>query len=330
MKHEAIDFVITWVDGNDPAWQQEKQKYTAGNADVRANRYRDWDQLQYWFRAVEKYAPWVNKIHFVTWGHVPEWLDVNNPKLNIVKHTDFIPQEYLPVFNSTAIEVHLHRIPGLSQQFVYFCDDYYLLQPCKPTDFFKNGKPVDMAELTPIQPHHEEMYYYHLYNDYSLYRPYARHTLLLPKIFKFFNLKYGSIAFKNLMHIAAHNIYFRARHVCIPLLKSTLETLWQMHGERLEKTARSRFREMTNNSAYVFRGYQFVTGNFYPRKIKSIVLQTNNTVATKKIIESGKYKFICLSDVSDVESFASDKIAINASFDKVFPERCSFERQDKF
>lgn len=326
MKHAAIDFVITWVDGNDPAWQQEKAKYSATGADVRANRYRDWDQLQYWFRAVEKYAPWVNKIHFVTWGHVPEWLNVSNPKLNIVKHTDFIPAEYLPVFNSTAIEVHLHRIPGLSQQFVYFCDDFFLTQPCEPTDFFKNGKPVDMAELTPILPHGGEMYYYHQYNDYSIYRPYVTNKLLVKNFFKFFNLCYGSVAFKNLMNLAAHNIYFSSRHVCIPLLKSTMEKLWQEHGKILEGTACSRFRQNTNNSLDAVRGYQFVTGNFRPRRIKHAILHTDNTVQTKKTIECGAYKFICLSDESSEESFESDKEAINASFHKVFPERCSFER----
>lgn len=326
MRHDAIDFVITWVDGNDPAWQQDKAKYSAVGADVRANRYRDWDQLQYWFRAVEQYAPWVNKIHFVTWGHVPAWLDVNHPKLNIVKHSDFIPEEYLPVFSSNAIEVHLHRIPGLSQQFVYFCDDFYLMQPCKPTDFFKNGKPVDMAELISVLPHQEEMYFYHEYNDYSIYRQHVTAKRLLKNIFKFFNLGYGSIAFKNLIHIAAHNICFQSRHVCIPLLKSTMEELWQLHGQTLAKTARSRFREITNNSLDMVRGYQFVTGNFCPKKIKSMVLQTNNIAPTKQTIERRAYPFICLSDVSDGESFESDKNAINASFDKVFPERCSFER----
>ena len=65
---EKIDFIMTWVDGADPEWLKEKAKYdgttiTTANSEV---RYRDWDNLQYWFRSVEKYAPWVNKIHFVT------------------------------------------------------------------------------------------------------------------------------------------------------------------------------------------------------------------------------------------------------------------------
>ena len=68
MNDNTIDFVITWVDGSSLEWQKEKAKYdknplTLANSSL---RYRDWDQLKYWFRGVEKYAPWVNKIYFVT------------------------------------------------------------------------------------------------------------------------------------------------------------------------------------------------------------------------------------------------------------------------
>lgn len=94
---QEIDFVITWVDGSDDRWQKEKQetrKHLGIVADVddRKERYRDWDNLQYWFRGVEKYAPWVRKIHFVTWGHLPKWLNTDHPKLRVVNHEDFIPR----------------------------------------------------------------------------------------------------------------------------------------------------------------------------------------------------------------------------------------------
>ena len=56
-KDYPIDFVVTWVDGNDPVWQAEKAKYSPDkNADNRNVRFRDWDNMQYWFRAVEKFA----------------------------------------------------------------------------------------------------------------------------------------------------------------------------------------------------------------------------------------------------------------------------------
>ena len=116
-----------------------------GNSEV---RYRDWDTLKYWFRGVEKFAPWVGNIYFVTDDQKPEWLNVDHPKLKWVKHTDFIPKEYLPTFNSHAIFLNLHRIEGISEKFVLWNDDVFLLKDVSPDDFFVNGKPCDYPTLT--------------------------------------------------------------------------------------------------------------------------------------------------------------------------------------
>ena len=92
-----IDIVIPWVDGSDPAWRAERAKYDpSATSDNSEERFRDWDTFRYWFRCIEKNAPWVRTIHFVTWGHLPGWLDPSHPKLHIVNHRDFIPEEYLP------------------------------------------------------------------------------------------------------------------------------------------------------------------------------------------------------------------------------------------
>lgn len=151
---EEIDFVVAWVDGNDPAWQEERSRYTQNVERQKWNdspvRYRDWGLLKYWFRGVEKFAPWVRYIYFVTWGHVPSWLNERNPKLKIIRHDEFIPREYLPTFSSHTIELNLHRIPGLSEQFVYFNDDMYLTKSVSPEVFFKNGIPCDTAVMLPI------------------------------------------------------------------------------------------------------------------------------------------------------------------------------------
>ena len=65
-----IDFVIPWVDSSDPEWLKEKSKYLINSTSLDASeeRYRNWDNLQYQFRGAEKFAPWVNKIHFITRG----------------------------------------------------------------------------------------------------------------------------------------------------------------------------------------------------------------------------------------------------------------------
>ena len=326
---DKIDFVVTWVDGNDPVWQEAKSRYVEAGADIRAARYRDWDQLKYWFRAIEKNAPWVNKIHFVTFGHLPKWLNTDNQKLHIVKHEDFIPKEFLPVFNSTAIEVHLHRIPRLSENFVYFNDDMFIMKSCKPTHFFKKGKPVDMAQLTPIPENSEgELYYYHLYNDYSIYRKYFSKGVFLRHFYKYCNIKYCGGAISNLLNIACKNLYFSSMHFSRPYRKSSFETVWRDYEDILLKTAKSRFRIYSNNSPQLFRGYELITGNFHPERIKGIVLDTRKVDIAKNVIESGKYRLLCLSDNTLDDTFETDKEKINASFEKVFPSKCSYERAE--
>ena len=106
--NSGIDFVVIWVDGNDPQWRQEKNRFSPDEAKFNINdvRYRDWDILHYWFRAVEKYAPWVRKVHFVTCGHVPQWLNLEHPKLHFVKHSDYIDAEFLPTFSANPIELN--------------------------------------------------------------------------------------------------------------------------------------------------------------------------------------------------------------------------------
>lgn len=146
-----IDFVITWVDSNDEKWLEEKRKYKDTNVNNINNvRYRDWDTLKYWFRAVEQNASWVNHIYFITFGHIPAWLNVQHPKLKVIKHADYIPQEYLPTFNSRVIELHMHKIEGLSENFVYFNDDMFLIDKVKPEDFFKNDMPCDSLVFNAI------------------------------------------------------------------------------------------------------------------------------------------------------------------------------------
>ena len=90
IKQEGIDFVITWVDGSDRAWREEKARYdNSGAVDDNEERYRDWEILNYWSLGL-KICALVRKIHFVTWGHLPKWLNTEHPKLNIVRHEDYI------------------------------------------------------------------------------------------------------------------------------------------------------------------------------------------------------------------------------------------------
>lgn len=52
-----IDFVVTWVDMDDPKWQAEFAKYSGKKENTKNGvskaRFRDYGFLKYWFRGIE-------------------------------------------------------------------------------------------------------------------------------------------------------------------------------------------------------------------------------------------------------------------------------------
>ena len=103
MKNDVIDLVLPWVNSRDPLWQAEKNKYDPEHkaSDV---RYESWDNLQYLLRGIEAYMPWVHKVFFITWGHIPEWMNTAYDRLVVVRHEEYIPKIFLPTFNSNVLE----------------------------------------------------------------------------------------------------------------------------------------------------------------------------------------------------------------------------------
>ena len=165
-----IDVVYTWVDGSDPAWQARKARALAGNgwvtevSEQTANhsRYASRDELRYSLRSLHCFAPWVRRIFLVTDDQVPAWLDTDHPDVTVVTHREiFGGTGQLPTFNSQAIESRLHRVPGLSEHFLYLNDDVFLGRPVAPTMFFTPGgltrffpsaAVVDSAPRRPSDP----------------------------------------------------------------------------------------------------------------------------------------------------------------------------------
>ena len=198
--NEKIDFVVTWVDGNDLKWLEEKKKYEK-NARLESNsiiRYRDWELTKYWFRSIEKFAPWVNNIFFVTYGHFPKWLDTSNKKLRIVKHSEFIPNELLPTYNSNTIEMYLNRIEGLEEKFVYFNDDQFLMEEVKPDDFYKKNMPKDALIFNAVSVSKENNIIEHtILNNLELVSKYYEKNKI--RYCKIFNLKYGLNNIRNIL-----------------------------------------------------------------------------------------------------------------------------------
>src|SRR5690625_11964 len=259
-----IDFVIMWVDGNDPEWQAEKDKYDDAKGDKRNIRFRDWDNLQYWFRGVEKFAPWVHKIHFVTWGHTPEWLNTSHPKLNIVKHEDFLDKENLPIFNSRAIEINLHRIPGLQEQFVYFNDDIFITRPVKKVDFFKGGLPRDAAIPNPTPSVSRIGIGSIISNNMEIINTrFDKRKSIIKNFLKWYNPIYGKRMIAVMCMIPwSYFASFATTHIAHSYLKSTFKEVWSEEEKILRKTSRSRFRTKENVNQWLMRYWQLASGNF--------------------------------------------------------------------
>ena len=330
---EQIDFVVTWVDMNDPAWQEEFARYS-GREKTEANgvsdaRFRDYGFLRYWFRGIEKFAPWVRKIHFVTSGQLPEWLDTDNPKLNPVSHKDFIPAEYLPTFNSVVIERFMHRIPGLSDRFVYFNDDFYIIRPVSPERFFRNGLPCDFA-CFQYNPSWSQWYKTLKNNVRIINRHFDKKSVMKEFHDKWFNEEYGSKARMNrLLRHYGKFITLRTHHNAQPYLKETFDEVWEAAGQELRETSGNRFRSVTDYSPELFRTWQICRGNFEPyntyKDTKMFPLMVRPKQAVRTIYEQ-KYSLICLNDNVHIRNYDQLMRKIKDAFESILPEKSSFEK----
>ena len=327
-----IDIVIPWVDGSDPEWQQDFKKYAAletGRDNNTEIRYRDWDNLQYLFRGIEKFAPWVRKVHLITTGQKPKWLNMNAPKLNFVRHEDFIPKESLPTFSVRPIELNLHRIEGLAEQFVYFNDDYFLLRPVRPERFFRKGLPCDMAVLDtlPMGGPRGHM----LMNDVNVVNSHFRKSAVLKAHpWKWLNPIYGSQLMRTLA-LMPFSVFpgFRNHHMPQAFLKSTFREVWDAEEPLLREVSSHRFRDITDVNQYMFRFWQLMSGRFRPVNVTKdscrYTLSDRDIDRLTAAIRTQRRDILVMADSDDVSDFSGMVAQINVAFEAILPEKSSFE-----
>lgn len=330
-----IDFVILWVDGNDPEWQSEKNKYqdkkTSENNAV--NRYRDWGLLPYWFRAVEKYAPWVRKVHFVTWGHLPAFLNLNSPKLHVVRHEEFIPKEYLPTFSSHTIEMNIHRIPGLAEHFVYFNDDMFMLRPFLPEELFRDGLPCTYGGEVPIELIGNIGTWQHAaVNDLGIIN---KHFPKRESVTRF-GKKYIDKSYRwkdNIRTFLLEKLHpdyftgFKNLHAPAAYKKSAFEEVWNAEPEKLNATCHDRFRTSDNVNQWVVLWWQIASGQFSPTVIDNLVsavtIDTIDEIC--EAITKQKHDYICINDPDGEIDYERLAQRLSSSFERILPEKSCFE-----
>lgn len=333
---DKIDFVIMWVDGSDPKWLKEKNKYSETKiaVDDAINRYRDMNLLKYWFRAVEKYTPWVNKIFFITWGHLPKWLNTDNPKLVIVNHQDYIPEQYLPTFNANTIELNLHRIKELSEHFVLFNDDIYVLNPLKEDCFFKDGLPCDHWKENPLEIEKcEDNFFDHILinNQFIINKNFDKKEVIKNNFNKIFNVKYGRRNIRYLMLLKwKYFTGFECPHTANPYLKSVFTEIWEKEYHYMNRTCSNKFRSVMDVNQWVVNWYQMCQGKFSVKNHNEFGryynLKNDNSDLIS-YIQSDKSTIVCINDTDKNLDFDKVTEQLQNVFEDKLPEMSSFEKQ---
>lgn len=330
---KVIDFVVTWVDGNDEKWRLKKAKYdgsinTSKYSMNSEKAYREWGTFKYWFRGVEKFAPWVNKVYLVTDNQKPDWLNINSDKLVLIDHKEIINNEFLPVFSANPIENNIHRIPGLSEHFVFFNDDMYLTAPVSPDDFFSDeGLPKYNTALAPITTERYGTGHFQM-NDMGIITSYFTRKEIL-KNGQFFSPKQGikqivkTLLYRNTKFICG----FWESHLPYPLLKSTFELVWEKESDALNKTSSNRFRDPSDTNVWLFKYWQIASGKYAVGDVNlgSIFYLENADNKLWDTIVSKKFKMMCINDGYNIQN---EELVMNNfinALNSLLPEKSTFE-----
>src|SRR5699024_4635213 len=207
-------------------------------------------------------------------------------------------EQYLPTFSARPIEINLHRINGLANQFVYFNDDMFILKHLKKTDFFKNGKPCDIAAIDiAISP--DDVHGNAKLNSVNIInKHFNKKEVLKSNLLKWYNLKNGRALLRTIL-LTPWKMFtgFYTPHLPNAFLKKTFEEVWENEKKILELTSSHRFRDKSDVTQYLFKFWQLASGEFMPRKNFGRLFKIGSEQkAISQTIENQRCKIICLND----------------------------------
>ena len=162
------DMVWLWVDGSDPVLRREMREKT-GRVEGAQRIASPVEEIRYSIRSYFAHIHWHRGrlVLLTAAGQVPSWMKrfvrwkdlkalspadrlthyAPNPKTGrydmflIVDHKDIAGRT---LFNSTNIEMHLHRIPDASSVMIEWNDDLFAVRDVPSSTFAKDGKLVNL------------------------------------------------------------------------------------------------------------------------------------------------------------------------------------------
>lgn len=223
-----IDAVILWVDGADENHKKKIIPFLKNPEVIRSKKFRtkfdQVDEVKFTIDSILKFAPYIRNIFIVTDNQTPHFLTDNNiknhyNKVSIIDHNIIFAgyEEYLPTFNCRPIETCIFRIPNLAEHFIYFNDDFFLINKTKPEDFFRNGAPVLRGKW---QKFDNDIFYK------KFKKPRVSHKTAQQKA----------------AQIVGFNKYYNFKHTPHPLRKSTFEDFFNTNKDVFIENIKHKFR----------------------------------------------------------------------------------------
>jgi len=316
-----IDIVYTWVNDNDPEWQnslnktikESKDKNTFLESSASQSRYTNRDELKYSLRSICMYANFFRKVFIVTAGQTPEWLSINNSRIQLVNHKEIFPEyDCLPTFNSHAIESRLHHIKGLNEHFIYFNDDFFIGRPISSKLFFEN-----------------EHISYIFYSDSTYIGLNDTNNLDIT----------ADAAAKNNRNLILNEfndtVIEKFLHVPYALRKSILFEIENKFSVHLSKTAKNKFRSITDLSlaSSLYQHYSYHKGLSILGKISHEHINLENKNINDKLDsilslrESQRPDTLCINE-GEKESYniQEENTLVKNFLENYYPIKSEFEK----
>ena len=321
----SIDAVIAWVDGSDPKLLEKRKHFHNSELKEKApgldsTRFSSLNEVSYCILSILKFAPFIRNIFIVTDNQDPKlnkvvqkYFPERVSDINIVDHREIFHgyENYLPTFNSICISNMLWRIKGLSEKFVYFNDDIFLIRPVDPSVWFRNGRPVLRGGW--------------------VFPPFER--LLWDSIKSFFQKlffnqeKEKTPSFQinqwNAAIIQGFRFrYFRSGHTPLALNKKRIGEFFNNNPKILEENIKHRFRKYSQFNTVALANhleYNFGNKNFAPSNAVYIQPKNSNKSYINrkfKQCESDKgILFLCIQSL-DLAS-KSDQVKVTRGLNRI-------------
>lgn len=316
--NNAIDAVVTWVDGDDPAHRRKrqaalgeriKQRGTPIAAGRHETRFKDNDELRYCLASIRRFAPWIRYIHLITDNQIPDFLTtglIEEYRVRLIDHREIF-QSYewaLPTFNSRAIETAMWRIPCLADRFLYLNDDFLITQEVSPSDFFTDGKVLLRGKWRPIVHYGFARILLNRFLNAVAYKLLGRTRTMYP------------LAQMRAARMAGYeDRYFHAPHVPHPVRKSRLARYFNDNARAFTQNIGYKFRdfnqywpislanhlEITDQNAILLddKGVAAINGEHH--SVRAIQ-------ATLRSVQKGETTFLCLTAMERLSSSIKHEI----------------------